>query len=116
MRPRFQADADLNHKIVTGVRRREPAIDFLSANDGSVVGLLDRDVLRVAATAGRILVSHDRKTMPRHFARFIETRSSPGVIIVTQELDIGAAIEGLLLIWAVTEAEEWVDSIGSVPL
>ena len=94
MRPRFQADADLNHKIVTGFRRREPAIDFLSANDGGVVGLLDPDVLRVAANAGRILVSHDRKTMPRHFAGFIETRSSPGVIIVTQELDIGVAIEG----------------------
>ena len=27
MRPRFQADADFNHKIVVGLRRREPAFD-----------------------------------------------------------------------------------------
>ena len=28
MRPRFQADADFNQKIVLGLRRREPVIDF----------------------------------------------------------------------------------------
>jgi hypothetical protein len=40
--------------------------------------------------------------MPGHFARFQETRSSPGIIVVSQNLDIGAAIEDLLLIWAAT--------------
>ena len=54
--------------------------------------------------------------MPSHFARFRETRSSPGVIIVSQDLDIGAAIEDLLLIWAATDAAEWVDQLGFVPL
>ena len=28
MRPRFQADADFNQKIVLGLRRRERAVDF----------------------------------------------------------------------------------------
>jgi hypothetical protein len=31
MRPQFLADADFNQKIVTGLRRREPLLDFLSA-------------------------------------------------------------------------------------
>jgi len=31
MKIRFQADADLNQVIVTGVRRREPTIDFQTA-------------------------------------------------------------------------------------
>ncbi len=66
MRPRFLADADLNQKIVTGLRRREPALDFLSAKDGGVIGRPDPDVLSIAADLGRILVTHDRKTMPRH--------------------------------------------------
>ena len=102
MRPRFHADADFNHKIVLGLRRREPSVDILAAYDGGVVGVADPDVLRIAAESARILVSHDRKTMPAHFARFLEKGSSPGVIIVSQELDIGAAIEDLLLIWAAT--------------
>src|SRR5690348_4994827 len=108
MRLRFQADADFNHKIVRGVRRREPSVDFLGAYDGGVVGLADQDVLRIASESSRILVSHDRKTMPAQFARFLEKGSSPGVIIVSQELDIGTAIEDLLLIWAATDAEEWI--------
>lgn len=91
-------------------------MDFMDADDGAVIGLPDPDVISVAAESGRILVSHDRKTMPSHFARFRETRSGPGIIIVSQDLDIGAAIEDLLLIWAATDAAEWVDQLGFVPL
>jgi hypothetical protein len=116
MRPRFLADADFNHKIVVGLRRREPSVDFLSALDGGVVGIPDPDVLAIAAGAGRILVSHDRKTMPGHFTRFCGARSSPGLIIVSQALDIGAAIEELLLIWVATDAEEWLERVGFVPV
>jgi hypothetical protein len=116
MRPRFLADADLNHKIVVGLRRREPSVDFLAARDGGVVGLPDPDVIAVAADAGRILVSHDRKTMPGYLAHFRETRSSPGIIIVSQDLDIGAAIEDLLLIWATTDLNEWLNHVRFVPL
>jgi Domain of unknown function (DUF5615) len=116
MRPRFQADADFNHKIVLGLRRQEPSVDFMGAYDGGVVGMADPDVLRIAAESGRILVSHDRKTMPAYFARFLKKGSSPGVIIVPQEFDIGAAIEDLLLIWAATDANEWIGHLGFVPL
>ena len=116
MRLRFLADADFNQKIVTGLRRREPSLDFLSAIDGGVVGIADPDVLSIAAELGRILVSHDRKTMPRHFARFRETRLTPGLIVLSQDLEIGVAIEELLLIWVATEAEEWVDHLGFVPV
>jgi hypothetical protein len=42
--------------------------------------------------------------------------SSPGLIIVSQDFDIGAASEDLLLLWAATDAAEWVDRIGFVPL
>ena len=115
MRPRFQADADLNHRIVQGLRRREPSVDFLSAHDGEVIDLPDPVVLEIAAAAGRILASHDRKTMPAHFAQFSTHASSPGLIIVSQKLDVGAAIEDLLLIFAASDAEEWVNRIDFLP-
>ena len=57
-----------------------------------------------------------RKTMPAHFARFLNIRSSPGLVIVPQDLDIGFAIEDLLLIWAASDAEEWRDKVGFLPL
>ena len=42
---RFLADASLHHAIVTGCARREPAIDFLSAQSAKLDGMSDPDVL-----------------------------------------------------------------------
>jgi hypothetical protein len=116
MTPRFQADADFNQRIVLGLRRREPAIDFLDARGGGLIGAADSIVLQIAAESGRILISHDRKTMPGHLMRFLENHSSPGVILVSQDLDIGAAIEDLLIIWAASDADEWRNQLGFLPL
>ena len=116
MRTRFQADADFNQKIVAGLRRREPTIEFQSADEGGVIGRPDPEVLAQAASEGRVLVSHDRQTMPGHFRRFIETQASPGLVILSQELDIGRAIEELLLVWAASEAEEWENTAIFLPL
>src|SRR5439155_6015370 len=107
MTPRFQADADFNQKIVRGVRRREPVVDFQTAEGGGLIGVPDPEVLVKAAASGRILISHDRRTMPAHFARFLETHASPGLILVPQDLDIGLVIEDLMVIWAASDAEEW---------
>jgi hypothetical protein len=61
-------------------------------------------------------VTHDRKTMPKHFAEFIASRSCPGVFIVPKKLPIARVVEDLLLIWAATEAEEWTNVLLSLPL
>jgi hypothetical protein len=116
MRPSFQADADFNKKIIAGLRRREPAIRFRTAVEGKVVGRPDPEVLAIAAREDRILVSHDRRTMPAHFAHFIQHQASPGLIIVEQDFAIGAAIEQLLLIWAASDHSDWEDTIGYIPM
>lgn len=114
---RFMADADLNFAIVRGCRRREPAMDFLSATDADLEQVPDLEVLGIAAEQGRILVSHDLKTMPRHFADFLQARgSSPGLILVHQYFPLGEAVEELLLIWGASEAEEWQDRIVRIPM
>ena len=59
MKPRFQADASLKAAIVDGVRRREPSIDFRPASGVLPEGVDDLGVLELAASDGRILVSHD---------------------------------------------------------
>lgn len=58
MKVKFQADADLNKDIVTGVLRRVPEIDFRTATEAGLEGLNDEDVLANATTANRILVTH----------------------------------------------------------
>jgi hypothetical protein len=112
----YQADADLNQAIVTGVLRQEPTIDFQTALVAGLEGVKDSEVLAIAAQQRRILVSHDRKTMPSEFAEFITSNHSAGVIIVSQKLPVEVAIEELLIIWAISSAEEWVDRIAKLPL
>jgi hypothetical protein len=82
---RFQADADLNEDIVTGVLRREPQVDFRTATAAGLGPLSDLEVLTLAAREGRVLVSHDRRTMPRAFAGFVSLNASPGLLICVPE-------------------------------
>jgi hypothetical protein len=64
--------------------------------------------LALASEQGRILVSHDFQTMPRHFGDFLHAgASSPGVLLVPQYLPIGEAVDELVLIWNASAAEEW---------
>jgi hypothetical protein len=112
----FQADADFNQNIVRAVRRRAPAIDFQTAHEAGLHGLDDQAVLAHAAREGRLLVSHDRRTMPSHFANFTATRTSAGVFLISQNLSIMQAVEDLILIWEASEAEEWVNRLDSLPL
>lgn len=113
---RFQADADFNQTILLAAVRREPSLDFQTADAGGVIGLSDLEVLARAAQEGRLLVTHDQRTMPRHFAEFITRQSSPGVLVVRQSLPIGAVVEDLLLIHGATDADEWINRLGYLPV
>jgi hypothetical protein len=117
MKARFQADASLRSAIVDGVRRREPSIDFRSAHGVLPDGMADPDVLALATSDGRILVSHDVHTMPGHFADLGEMSGrSSGVFLIPQKLPISEAIEEIVLIWSVSEADEWIDQLVWLPL
>jgi hypothetical protein len=59
-------------------------MDFQSANEAELEGVPDSDVLAIAAEQDRILVTHDRQTMPQHFGEFVMSgRSSPGIFLVS---------------------------------
>ena len=88
MKLRFQADNDLDQRIVVATRRLDPAIDFQTAHALKLHGLPDTLVLKRAAEAARIL---------------------------SQRLPVGKAAELLHLLWAASEAEEYVNIIYSLP-
>lgn len=116
MKVRYLADANLNADIVNGVIRRAPEIDFLTANEANLAGIEDPEVLAIAAQEKRILITHDRKTMPQHFGKFIQNQESAGVFIISQNADVAVIIENLILIWAASEDDEYVNSIRTLPL
>jgi hypothetical protein len=115
MKVLYQADNDLRKAIVPGSIRRTPQMNFRSAQAARLDGVPDPEVLAFAADEGRILVSHDFQTMPKHFQQFTWHRRSPGALLVRQDLPVGEAIETLLLIWEASEADEWVNRLCLVP-
>lgn len=117
MKVRFLADADLNKAIVSGVLRREPLLDFLAAQAAGLRRMTDPEVLALAAQPQRVLVSHDIGTMPAQFRAFRKAgRHNSGVFLITQSLDVGIAIEEILLIWLASEAAEWENRLEWLPL
>ena len=113
---RFQADADIDYDIVLAVRRRERAVDFASATESGLVGLSDPEVLEISARQNRILITHDRRTMPVHFRDRLEGgKESPGVFIVSQFEPIGPVVEVLMMVWAASNSNEWHNQIRHLP-
>jgi hypothetical protein len=110
------ADASLHDGIVSGCLRREPTMDFRSANDAKLEGIGDPDVLALAAREHRILVTSDLKTMPKHFGDFLETHGyCPGVFLVKQSTKLADVIEDLIMVWAASDADEWKNRIIEIP-
>jgi hypothetical protein len=79
--------------------------------------MTDPEVLALAAEQQRALVSHDVGTMSAHFHVFSTAgKRSKGVFLVPRSLDIGTAIDELLLIWLAPEDSEWEDRLVWLPL
>ncbi|MCX6629179.1 MAG: DUF5615 family PIN-like protein [Candidatus Solibacter sp.] len=117
MSVRFLADEDLDADIVDALRQREPAIDILDVKVTALRGTKDPALLELAAQQDRILITHDRRTMTRHVReRLAAGKVSPGLFIVPQRSDTGEIVEWLLLVWAASRAEEWLDRIVYLPL
>ena len=115
MSVRFQADNDLRKAILRGAVRREPQLDFRSAQSARLDGVRDSEVLALSPRDGRILVSRDFQTMPRHFREFTERQHSPGVLLISQDLPIGEAVASLLLIWEASTPSDWEDRLCLIP-
>lgn len=109
MKIKFLADANFDQDIVLGVWRRQPLIEFYLPQHFIAERTDDPGVLAIAAQRGAVLVTHDVRTMPFHFAKFIGETPSPGLIIVPRKLTISVVIEELVMIWeASSRRSGWI--------
>jgi hypothetical protein len=102
----------LDRFIVHGLRRRHPAIEFQAAQ---LDFLRDELILELAAAEDAILVTHDRRTMPPIFSRWIRDHFSPGVFVSPQGWAIAEAIDQLELVWSASDPAEWHNRIIYLP-
>ena len=114
---RFLADENFNNRIVRGLLLREPELDVLTVQDADLSGAVDPDVLEWAAAEGRLLLTHDRETVPGFaFERVDAGQPMPGVVVADDDIPIGAAIDDLLLIALCSDEGESEGQVLYLPL
>lgn len=114
---RFAVDQDFDGRILAGLRRTLPALDVARLHEAAMSRAEDPLVLEWAAGEGRVLLTHDLRTM-RGFAyeRVGAGLPMPGVLVVLRSLPIGAAVEELVLVAEALEPEELRDRVLVLPL
>lgn len=116
-RVKFLFDEDLNGRIVRGVRRRIPDLDSTTVQEADLPEASDPDVLDWAAAEGRVVVTHDHRTMrPCAEDRMKTGLPMTGLILVRQTAALGQVIDDLVLVVEASTAEEWNGTIVFVPL
>ena len=114
---RILIDQDFDHDILRGLIRRLSELNFETAFNAGLSEVEDQELILWATTNRRILLTHDRKTMPGHFATLLEqNKTLTGVIIIPRRLPIAQAIDELEIIISCSMAEEWENVIKILPL
>jgi predicted nuclease of predicted toxin-antitoxin system len=114
---RLLADENLDNDILRGLFRRLPELDAVRVQDVGLSGADDDAVLEWAALEGRILLTHDARTMIRHAQRRVATgKPMLGVFEVSRRVSVGAAINDLLLLVECSQEGEWEGRICFLPL
>jgi predicted nuclease of predicted toxin-antitoxin system len=114
---RLITDENFSGNILDGLLRKQPDLDLVRIQDVGLQEADDPTLLEWAATENRILLTHDRKTIPDFaYERVRAGVAMPGVFIVNDHLPIGSAIEELLLLINCGLEGEWENRVIFLPL
>jgi len=103
----------------TQLVRREPEliVRIISDPDAPAKGALDPDILIWCEVHNFILVTNNRKSMPKHLADHLaQDRHIPGILVMDLGRNIGEIIEELLIIAGASNDYEYQDRIEYLPL
>jgi Domain of unknown function (DUF5615) len=114
---RLLIDQDLDHVILRGLLLRVPHLDVITAHQVDLSNASDPEVLEWAAAHKRIIVTHDRRTMPYHASnRIARAEKVAGVIVVSRQLPISQVINELEIIVSCSDMIEWENIVKHLPL
>jgi predicted nuclease of predicted toxin-antitoxin system len=111
------SDENFNGDIVRGLMLRHPGLDLLRVQDVGLQEVDDPAILAWAASHGRILLTHDRATMPDFaYNRLVRGEPMAGMFLVNDRMPMRQAIDELSLLIDCSEQAEWKDVVLYLPL
>src|SRR5207245_9499641 len=111
------SDHNFSGRVLRGLRRRVPDLDWVRALDEGLAQVDDSVLLLWAAAQDRILLTHDVNTIPGFAnARVQAGLPMPGVFLVAAAMPIGQALEELALAVQSSTKDEWKYLVTYFPL
>ena len=114
---RLLIDQDLDHVILRGLLLRVPNLDVITAHQVGLSNASDPELLAWAAEHERVIVTHDRRTMPYPATiRIARAEKIAGIIIVSRQLPVSQVINDLEIIVSCSDMVEWENVVKHLPL
>lgn len=114
---KYAADENFSGAMVRGLERLAPELDIVRVQDGEMYRADDPEMLAWVAGEGRILLTHDIKTVPGHaYDRVRAGKPMPGVFAIPQDAPVGRNIEDLRMAALASEPGEWEGRVEWFPL
>ncbi len=116
---RYLLDEHVPHAVRDQLLLREPGMQVLIIGDdiAPTLGTPDPAILEWIERNGYILISRNRRTIPRYLQEHLAAgHHVPGIFLLRRRHSLGQLIEDLLLIWSASEPGEYQDRIEYLPL
>lgn len=118
MSPRFLFDENIDPVLAQRLRTVYAGIDILLVGQigAPAKGASDPDLLAFAQKTGRILVSFDKASLPRHLGDWFRAGGqTAGVALMRQGYPWARYVQEIALIWQASEAGEWLNLTQYLP-
>lgn len=113
---RVATDENFDRRILDGLKARLPDLDVVRVQDTEMYQSPDPELLAWLADEGRILLTHDIKTMPRYvYDRVRAGLHVPGVIEVHQDTPVGIALDNLEVMLGAGTPEDFENQVKYIP-
>ena len=116
---RYLLDENISRAVRNQLVFYEPTMNVVCIGDENVptYGTPDEVILEWIEQTGYVLVSRNRRTMPRHLKEHLaQGRQIPGILLLRKDTSRGTLIEELLLIWHTSKPNEYQNYIEYIPL
>jgi len=113
----FLSDENFNGDIIRGLFLRQPNLDLLRVQDVGLQEVDDPIILEWAVINNRILLTHDRATMPDFaYERLNKGKDMAGMFVINDRMATRQVIDELILLVDCSEQTEWKDIILYLPI
>ena len=114
---RLLTDENFNRDILRGLIFQHPDLDILRIQDVQLTNADDPTILEWAIKHKRIILTHDRATMPDFaYKRILSGEDMPGLFVINDRMPVRQAIEQILLVITCSEQAEWKCRVLYLPL